>query len=217
MPLRCLRTIVVIAAWSAGIAPAAAQDRPSLAVGKLDQLTPEELQERESRKACKVTICAAFHNRTAGNDISCNILKSWRKEQLDKLVQKAKVSWPWGRVRCVADIKLQRDTLIKAMTEEHYEATLDRQQVACEVEREKQPSAEITFEFTPQVTFSKGKATKAAINWGKVEGPAVVKGAMWTATAADNKLNVLQSTLVEDINDFIHDKCMEVKGDWADK
>lgn len=207
--------VTAVALWGFGAVAGAQETRPSVSSGKLDQLTPEELKEREARKACKVAICAAFHNRKAGADIACNVLKSWRKEQLDKLVEKAKVSWPWGRVRCVADIRLSRDALIKAMTEERYEASLERQQVTCEVEREKDGSSEIKFEFAPKVTFMKGKATKAALNWGKVEGPAIVKSAMWTATATDNTLNVLQSTIVDDINDFIHDKCMEVKDEWA--
>ena len=50
-----------------------------------DQLTPEELQERERRKDCKVRICSAFHVRKPdGSDIACNVLKTWRKEQRDR-------------------------------------------------------------------------------------------------------------------------------------
>ena len=37
---------------------------------------------------------------------------------------------------------------------------------------------------------------------------------MWTATATDNAFNVLQGTLVEDINDFIGKKCDEVRSEW---
>ena len=88
--------------------------------------------------------------------------------------------------------------------------------VKCQVEREKD-QADINFDFTPKITFEGGKATKAVLNWGKIEAPTVVKGAMWTATATDNTFNVLQSTVVEDINDFIDKKCMEVKEDWQAK
>jgi hypothetical protein len=186
------------------------------AVAQEPQLTPEEIAERESRKACKVAICDAFHNRKAGADISCNIVKTWRKEQLEKMVSKAKVSWPWGRVQCTSDLKLKRDVLIKAMTEPKHEATLDTHSVKCQVEREKD-QADINFDFTPKITFEGGKATKAVLNWGKIEAPTVVKGAMWTATATDNTFNVLQNTVVEDINDFIDKKCMEVKEDWQAK
>lgn len=185
---------------------------------KAEELTPEEKKEREDRKDCKVRICAAFHSRKAdGGDIACNVLKTWRKEQLSKMIEKAKVSWPWGGVKCVASVKLKRADLIKALGEEKFESQLDKHEVVCEVEREKDGKAEIKFDFSPKVTFEKGKATKASLNWGKIDAPTLVKGAMWTATATDNTFNVLQSTLVEDINDFIGPKCEEVKGEWLGK
>ena len=178
-------------------------------------LTPEEVAEREGRKACKVAICGAFRARRAdGGDIACTVLKSWRKEQLDKMLAKAKVTWPWGRVRCSADVKLKRDALVRAMSNEKFETQLDRHHVGCTVDRGKEAPAEVSFDFSPKVTFEKGRAVKASLNWGKVEGPSLVKGAMWTATATDNAFNVLQGTLVEDINDFIGKKCDEVRDDW---
>lgn len=201
-----------------GLVPAHAQDAKTEAKTGPIELTPEEKKEREMRKACKVEICAAFHNRKAeGADISCNVLKTWRKEQLTRMIQKAKVSWPWGNVRCTADIKLRRADLIKALTADKLEAKLDKHHISCVVEREKGENSDIKFDFTPKVTFEKGKAAKASITWGKIEAPALVKGAMWTATATDNTFNVLQNTLVEDINDFISNKCMEVKDEWQGK
>jgi hypothetical protein len=219
-----LRAAAVLSglALAAAVLPADAQEaKPAagaLSPVKPEDLTPEEKAEREQRKACKVAICAAFHNRKPdAGDVTCNVLKSWRKEHLDAMVSKAKVSWPWGKVRCTADIKLRREMLIKAMTDERYEAALDPHKVACEVEREKAEKAEIKIEFTPKVTFEKGKAVKAHLGWGKIEAPALVKGAMWTATATDNTFNVLQGMIVEDINTFIGPRCDEVKADWAGK
>ena len=201
---------------TAGVGAAIAQDAKPAAAEV--ELTPEEKAEREGRKDCKVAICSAFHNRKAdGGDISCKIVKTWRKEQLEKMVSKAKVSWPWGQVQCTSDIKLKRDGMIKAMTEPKYELALDKHMVNCRVARESEAEAEIKFDFTPKVTFEKGKATKASLNWGTIEAPTLVKGAMWTATATDNTFNVLQGTVVEDINDFIGPKCDEVKADWQGK
>ena len=177
----------------------------------------EEIAEKEQRKACKVAICAAFHGRKPGNDIACNILKSWRKEQLDKVVAKTRVSWPWGAVRCSGEVRLKRDILTRALGEEKLEVKIDTHRVSCKVERENEEPAEVTLELAPKVTFENGKATKAALNWGKVEGPKLVKGAIWTATATDNTFNVMQSTLIDDINAFIGTKCDEVKTEWAGK
>lgn len=216
-PLRAaFAAVFLIAAGALAVSSAHAQTPPAApAEAKPDDLTPEERKERDARKDCKVKICSAFHVRKPeGGDITCNVLKSWRKEQLVKMVSKAKVSWPWGRVRCVADIKLKRSELIKAMTEDRFETQLDKHQVVCQVERDKEPASEIRFEFQPKVTFEKGKAVKAVLNWGKVDAPTLIKGAMWTATATDNTFNVLQSTILDDINDFIATKCLEVKDAW---
>ena len=177
------------------------------------KLTPEEIAEREGRKACKVQMCGAFRAKKAGDDINCDITKSWRKAQLDKVMKKARASWPWGPVVCKTNINLKREDLIKATAEAKFQLDLKPHTIACTVQREKEP-ANIKFSIAPKVQFENGKATKASLNWGKIEAPTLVKGAMWTATATDNTFNVLESTLVEDINDFISKKCDEVKSDW---
>lgn len=180
-------------------------------------LTPQEIAERDARKACKVEICAAFRAKKAGPDIACDVLKTWRKEQLEKMVSKAKVSWPWGQVQCTAGLKLKRDMLLKAVSEPKHEAELDTHKIVCKVDRDKEPASDISIEFKPKVSFENGKAVKASINWGKLEAPTLVKGAIWTATATDNTFNVLAGTLTEDINDFMTKKCDEVREDWASK
>jgi hypothetical protein len=196
---------------------AIADDKVSISSDvKEAELTPEERAERDARKSCKVEICRAFRNPgTASGNITCSIPKSWRKAQLDKMVSKAKVSWPWGPVRCNADIDIARDMLAKAMSEAKYDLKLKQHHVACIVDRDKKDDAKIDIDFSPTVTFENGKAVRAKINWGKLSAPTLLKGAMWTATATDNTFNVLQSTLVEDINDFVAKKCDEVKDAWA--
>jgi hypothetical protein len=209
-----LAWLLVLLATMAPISPRAQEPKPEAAVAAEAELTLEEKAERESRKACKVAICSAFHNRKPeSGDIACNVVKTWRKEQLEKMVAKAKFSWPWGRVKCVVDIKLKREMLIKAMTEPKYEAILDRHTVVCAIER-KMDTADIKFDFTPKVTFERGKAVKAALNWGQIAAPTLAKGAMWTVTATDNTLNVLEATTIADINDFIESKCLQVKHEW---
>lgn len=215
MPHRPCRPAAVIGA--AILLALGAQAAPAQTLsGKLDNLSDEEKAEREGRKACKVQICAALHNRKPGDDVSCNVVKSWRKEQLDKIVGKGGVSWPWGKVVCTAPIKLKRDMLVKALAGPKIEADIGPQSVHCVVERT-DGNADIKAEFSPKVTFEGGKAVKAFLNWGKIDAPTLVKGAMWTATATDNTFNVLQGMIVEDINHFATEGCAEVKDEWQGK
>lgn len=218
MPLKVL-FILVLASFAprfAGAAEPAREEAATLSASKAG-LTQEELVEREGRRACKAALCAAFRNPANGENVSCTIRKSFRKEQLQKIVSKAKVSWPWGRVVCSADLKADRSVLAKALTSEKVVVTFDPHKVACEIEHEGAAASSITAEMTPAVTFEKGKAVKAVMNWGQVDGPTLVKGLMWTATATDNTVNVLGSMVVDDMNDFVTAKCDEVKADWQGK
>jgi hypothetical protein len=175
------------------------------------QLTPEEIKEREMRKGCKISLCSAFLlKKPNGGDVSCNVLKTWRKEQLTKMVSKGGISWPWGNAQCTADLKFKRGDLIKAVSQPEFELAVDPHTVSCELDREKDKYA-IKMDIAPKVTFKDGKAVKAQMNWGKVDAPLLAKSVLWSATAADNTFGALQSTVVEDINDFIGTKCLEVK------
>jgi hypothetical protein len=106
--------------------------------------------------------------------------------------------------------------LVKGMTSPDFEAQFDKHDIRCELEGEKE-KYEVQLQIQPKVTFKQGKAVKASLNWGKIEAPKLAKTALWSATAADNSFGVLQSIVVEDINEFIQTKCMETKEEWQGK
>jgi hypothetical protein len=213
-----LSIVLLPAGLATAEAPAVGQaaDQASASTPPEIELTAEEKAEREARKACRIDICRAFHAKPAASGpVACNVVKSWRKEQLDKIVGKMKVSWPYGAVVCKSDIKLEAADLSKAMSGAKHDFALSDHQVSCQVMREEGEPTDIKISFAPSVSFENGKATKAAVNWGKVEAPTMLKGLLWTATAADNTAGLLSGMLVEDINMFTSKKCDEVKDDWA--
>lgn len=192
-----------------------AQDKPAAATAVPE--TEEEKKEREVRRACAVALCSTLHNRKPDTgDVTCSVRKTWRKDHISKILAKGKLSWPWGDARCNAELKFERATLVKAMSEKDYEAQFAQHQVSCELDREAE-KYQVKMQIQPKVTFSDGKAVKAVMNWGKIEAPMLAKSALWSATAADNTFGVLQSTVVEDINDFIVNKCEDVKAEWQGK
>jgi hypothetical protein len=194
---------------------ALAQDKPAAATTVPE--TEEEKKEREVRRACAVALCSTLHNRKPDSgDVTCSVRKTWRKEHIGKILAKGKLSWPWGDARCSTDLKFDRATLVKAMSEKDYEAQFPQHQVSCELDRETE-KYQVKLHIQPKVTFSDGKAVKAVMNWGTIEAPMLAKSALWSATAADNTFGVLQSTVVEDINDFIQNKCTDVKEEWQGK
>jgi hypothetical protein len=179
--------------------------------------TEEEKREREGRKRCAIAVCSTLHNKKpADGQVTCNIQKTWRKETLTKILSRGKISWPWGDLRCTSDIKLDRASLIKAMDAPEFEAQFDTYDIRCQIDSTKE-KYDVTAQLRPKVTFKQGKAVKANLNWGKLEAPTLAKSALWSMTAADNTFGLLQSTAVEDINEFITTRCMEVKEEWQGK
>jgi hypothetical protein len=179
--------------------------------------TQEEIKERAGRRLCAVAICSTLHrHRPADGQVSCSVQKTWRKETLAKILSSAKIPWSWGSARCASDLKLDRALLVKAMSEPEFEAQFDKHDLRCELEGEKE-KYQVTLEIRPKVTFKQGRAVKASLNWGKIDGPKLAKTALWSATAADNSFGLLQSIVVDDVNEFIQTRCMEVKGEWQER
>jgi hypothetical protein len=208
------RLLLALVALSAYPLFSLAEEKPATAVVAE---TEEEQKEREARRVCYAALCSTFHSHQPDTgDLTCNVQKTWRKEALVKLMSRGKVTWPWGYARCTTDLKIDRATLIKSMTLPEFEAQFDKHDIRCELEGEKE-KYEIKLQIQPKVTFKDGKAVKASLNWGKIEAPKLAKSALWSATAADNSFGVLQSIVVEDINDFIQARCMEGKEEWQRK
>ncbi|MFT3733296.1 MAG: hypothetical protein QM780_18085 [Hyphomicrobium sp.] len=181
-------------------------------------MTPEEKAEKEARQACKVDICRAFHSKDAtGSDIACHVIKSWRKEQLVKLVAKLKVSWPYDGAHCSIDLNIKRADLAKAISQPKAELQLAKHTVTCSIASDKSGATNFSFELAPKIIFENGKAVKGEADWGKIEAPTLIKSALWTATAADNTVNILSGTIADEVNTFITKRCDEVKDQWAAK
>lgn len=177
---------------------------------ELEQILAEE---KANRRDCKIKICDILRNKSPeGDDIACSVTKTWPKPDLDKIMSKGRVSWPWGHTRCEADINVKRATLIAAMSEKNYEANFDEHKVDCEIERKKEGETyALKISVKPTVTFEDGKAKKVVLNWGDLEAPTMAKGVIWPATGLDNKLNIFGGEVVDMINSFATTKCDEVK------
>lgn len=177
---------------------------------ELEQILAEE---KANRRDCKIKICDILRNKSPeGDDIACSVTKTWPKPDLDKIMSKGRVSWPWGHTRCEADINVKRATLIAAMSEKNYEANFDEHKVDCEIERKKEGETyALKISVKPTVTFEDGKAKKVVLNWGDLEAPTIAKGVIWPATGLDNKLNIFGGEVVDMINSFATTKCDEVK------
>jgi hypothetical protein len=139
------------------------------------QLTPEEAAEKEARKECKKKICDIVATRDPnGDNVSCDIVKTWREEDIVKMLGN-KVGWPWGKAVCQSKLELERKSLALAMSESSHEIVMPVQKVRCTL-AQKAEGEPYTVEVTlaPKVKFENGKATEASINWGEATAPLLI-------------------------------------------
>lgn len=175
------------------------------------ELTPEEKAEKEARKACKIEICDIIATREPmGEDIACDIKKTWRAESLTKMLGD-QFSWPWGRAVCQSKLNLSRADLAGAMLESNATIKMEKFAVSCQLHTGEGEPYVVEAELAPEVTFRGGKAVSASINWGDVSAPLMIYPILYAGTGLDNRSNLLGSEVVEMVNEFTQKKCAEVK------
>jgi hypothetical protein len=195
-------------------APAASHAQVSTPLTDEDKrvLTPEEKAEKEARKACKIKLCAIFAIKDPnGDDVSCDIVKTWREEDIAKMLG-GKASWPWGKAVCQSKLELARAPLAKAMSEPAYEIVMTSHKVRCTLaQKEKGEPYVVEIAVAPKVKFKDGKAAEASINWGEATAPMLVYPLIYAGTGLDNSTNFLGPEVVRMVNEFTTKKCAEVK------
>ncbi len=192
-----------------GVAPtASAAPAP---VKKKRELTPEEKAEKEARNACKIKICDILATKEpAGEDVACDIVKTWRKEDIVKMLG-GRIDWPWGKAVCQSKLALERAPLAKAMSEPAHEVAMTSQTVRCTLaQKEEGEPYVVEVTMSPRVKFENGKASEAAINWGEASAPMLIYPLIYAGTGLDNSANVLGPEVVRMVNEFTGKKCAEV-------
>ena len=163
--------------------------------------------EKDALRACEKKLCDIVVNKqTAGDDLNCPISKTWLAEKIKDGVSKRRMSWAFGDARCTVDLTAKRDAILGAVTKPEHSLELPTHVVKCEVEREKEITA-INISLAPKIAFKNGKAEKAWLNLQSIEGPAVVKGAIWTAAQLEDTFGVFHGDMIEEINEFVIEKC----------
>jgi len=177
-------------------------------------LTPEELAEKEARKACKKKICDIVASRDPlGEDVSCDIVKTWREEDIVKMLGD-KIDWPWGKAVCQSRLEVKRKDLALAMSAPDYEMVMPAQKVRCTLaQKEGGETYAIEVTLAPKAKFENGKATEASVNWGDASAPTFIYPLIYAGTGLDNSANMLGAEVARMINEFTTKKCAEVKAE----
>ena len=169
----------------------------------------EKSDEKERLKACEQRVCEIILKKeTSGDDLKCAIGKTWSKAKIKDGIEKKKISWGFGDARCGIDIAILRGAMVDVLSKPEGTLEIPKHTVKCEVERESEVTP-INISLAPKITFKDGKAQKAWLNISDIEAPAVVKGAIWTAAKVEDTVGLFHSEMIEEINEFVHQKCAQ--------
>jgi hypothetical protein len=163
--------------------------------------------EREALKECEKRLCDIVVNKApAGDDLSCRLSKTWQQSNIKEGVEKKKLAWTFGDARCSVELSAKRDLILDAVTKTEHALELPPHTVRCEIERGTDVTT-INIQMAPKISFKNGSAEKAWLNVKSIEGPAVVRGAIWTAAQIEDNFGLFHGDLIAEINKFLQKSC----------
>ena len=204
---------------STGLTSIGCPARPFIVVGvaglalSLLAITPaaaaldETQKEKDGLEACEKSLCELLVKReAAGDDLKCDLTKTWGRDKIKSGVEGKKLQWSLGDARCSVGLAAKRQSIVEALTKPEYELKLEPHMVKCEVEREKEVTT-INISLAPRIQMKDGKAVKAWLGVGNIEAPTAIKGAIWTVAQMEETFGIFHSELIKDVNKFVHEKC----------
>lgn len=198
-----------LAAGLAGLMLLASWGAPSFAI-------EEPPGEEAALKACEKRLCTMVLNKEpVGDDLSCNVQKTWAKSSLEGGKSKG-MSWGFGDAQCKVDIKLERKDVVAALTRPKHTVKIPAHNVNCVVEREGELKP-VKARVAPKLKFKDGKADKVWINLEDIEGPDDVKSTVWAAAQLEDTLGVFHRPMIRSINKFLHRNCARRYGPGAEE
>lgn len=174
------------------------------------QALEQAANEREVLKTCERRLCEIVVKKDpAGDDLVCPLSKTWLGAKIKEDVEKRRLTWTFGDARCSVDLNAKRDLILGAVTKPEHALEFSPHEVKCEIENGTEVTP-IQVTLAPKITFKNGKAEKAWINVKSIEGPAIVKGAIWTAAQIEDSFGLFQSNIIEELNELLGKKCPKV-------
>lgn len=167
----------------------------------------QEITEKERLKKCEVDICTMIvEKKKDGSDLSCDLSKTWAKEQISQEANEKKLPWELGDARCAIKLNMARADIVSAVDAPAYTLKVPQQGVDCEVEQggARHP---IKLTLAPEIKFKNGEAVEASLGVGNIEAPAVVKGVIWSAAKMEEFFGVFHGDILKEINKFVSKKC----------
>lgn len=168
--------------------------------------------EKKRLKACERTLCEMILlKKRTGKNLNCDLTKTWLRSQIKK-GGKRKVSWGFGDAQCSTKVDMSRALIVSALTNRKATIVLDRQKAVCKVERGGEVKT-VRAVLSPKLKLKHGRAKKLWINLKELDGPADIKGTVWTAASLADSFGLFHKNMIKGINKFAYTKCRKKFGE----
>jgi len=157
---------------------------------------------------CGKDICAIIASKKAnGPDLSCDIAKTWDKDEIKKSADSNNLSWGLGSAKCSATVRVKRSEIVAALTAPERTFKFDKQSVGCEIGAEKY---QVRATLAPELKFKDGTTTAVSLHMRDIQGAALIKGVVWTAAQLEENFGILQKDMIREVNRFIKKECPKI-------
>jgi hypothetical protein len=181
-----------------------------LALATCNSAWADSQAEKEKIAQCGRELCGIIVSRNArGPDLSCDLTKTWAKEDIQKGADYKNLSWGFGSAKCTAKFRAKRAALVAALTSHESTLKLGKQSVACEIGQEKYT---VSGTLAPELALKDGKVKHGAVHMGDIEGSILIKGVVWTAAALERNFGLFESDVVRESNRFVEVECPKLLG-----
>jgi hypothetical protein len=203
------REVVIATLLMLSVAGAeAAAQQPNIA----PELLARMAKEKEARRACKLETCTAFAKPATGTPITCDVTQTITQQEILARIMGGSYVWGYGHVQCNVRVSLNRDLIVKAMTETKGTISLPEHTFICDVDDKdsaKGKAFSVKVMVTPVVTFEEREAKSAALEAVKTEGSTLASAAVASLLTFDKVSGVLTRSAVAEINKFLFERCKD--------
>lgn len=170
-------------------------------------------REKDGRKACEAKLCKVILDKpkAKGGSLTCDIGKTWGKAKIKEGADSKNIEWSFGDARCKMSLKIPHRAIVNALTKPKFTFSAPPHTVNCDVETGNGIKP-VRAVFEPKIKFEGGRVKKAWVRLKEIDGPALLKGLVWTTAQLEDSLGIFHSEMVKEINKFIHKTCAEEHG-----
>ncbi|MGB8738304.1 MAG: hypothetical protein WCD20_19660 [Rhodomicrobium sp.] len=165
-------------------------------------------QEKQKLAQCAKDICGILVSKDAkGPGVTCDLTKTWDKDVIQKGAESKSVGWGLGSATCSAKVTIKRADIVAAMTASEMKFRFSKQPFSCEIGTDKYP---VSATLAPVLRFKGGTVVGASLRMDDIQGAALIKGVVWTASELERHLGIFEGDLVREINRFVQKECPKI-------